>query len=145
MTTTHPITDVFEQLFQNTAQASFHTTPWTWQRKVGGEILRLRSEKEAVRYLCVRPTGGGKTLLFHTLAAYMKGVTLCLIPLLSLGADQVNKAMMKTRSDLTCAITAIHLDELQGEADVKELLLLLSEVDAGTTTILYSSPQFLVD
>ncbi len=114
MTTTHPITDVFEQLFQNTAQASFHTTPWNWQRQVGGEILRLRSDKEAISYLCVRPTGGGKTLLFHTLAAHMKGVTLCLIPLLSLGADQVNKAMMKTRSDPTCSFSAIHLDELKG-------------------------------
>ena len=144
MTTTDPINDVFEQLFQSTAQASFNMNPWNWQKQVGGQILRLRSEKADVRHLCVRPTGGGKTLLFHTLAAYMKGVTLCLIPLLSLGADQVNKAMIKTRDDPMNAISAFHLDELK-DPDVKELLLLLSQVDAGTTTILYSSPQFLVE
>jgi superfamily II DNA helicase RecQ len=74
----------------------------------------------------------------------MKGVTICLIPLLSLGADQVNKAMMKTRNDPSKAITAFHLDELE-DTDLNELLILLSEVDAGCTTILYSSPQFLVD
>ena len=145
MTTTEPINDVFEQLFQNTAQASFNMIPWNWQRQVGGQILRLRFEKEEVRHLCVRPTGGGKTLLFHTLAAYMKGVTLCLIPLLSLGADKVNKAMIKTHNDPNLAISAFHLDDELEDADVKELLLLLSEVDDGTITIHYSSPQFLVD
>ena len=119
-------------------------TPWNWQTQVGGQILRLRSEKHLVRQLCVRPTRGGKTLLFHTLAAYMKGVTLCLIPLLSLGADQVNKAMIKTRNDPTMSFSAFHLDELS-PSDLKELMLLLAEVDAGTTTILYSSPQFLTD
>ena len=144
MTSNQHIHDAYEQLFHNTAQTNFHMTPWAWQTQVGGQILRLRSEKHVVRQLCVRPTGGGKTLLFHTLAAYMKGVTLCLIPLLSLGADQVNKAMIKTRNDPTMAISAFHLDELS-TADLKELLLLLSEVDAGTTTILYSSPQFLTD
>ena len=144
MTSNEPIQDVFEQLFQNTAQANFHMTPWTWQTQVGGQILRLRSEKQVIRQLCVRPTGGGKTLLFHTLATYMKGVTLCLIPLLSLGADQVNKAMIKTRDDPTMSISAFHLDEMS-KFDLAELLLLLSEVDSGTTTILYSSPQFLTD
>ncbi len=91
------------------------------------------------------PHWRGGTLLFHTLAAYMKGVTLCLTPLLSLGTDQVNKVMIKTSIDLNQAISAFHLDELH-DTDVKELLLLLSEVGEGTTTIIYLSPQFfLVD
>ena len=54
--------------------------------------------------------------------------------------------MMKTQSDHTCAIFPFHLDnKLKEQADVKELLLLLlSETDAGTTAVLYSSPQLLV-
>ena len=105
---------------------------------------RWADRRNPIRQLCVRPTGGGKTLLFQTLAAYMKGITLCLIPLLSLGADQVNKTMIKTRSDSTNSITAIHLDELKRN-DLVELLSILREADDGLTTILYSSPQFLVE
>lgn len=142
MTTTYPNNDAFELLFQTTAQTSFNMTPYDWQRRLGGQILRLRADREEVRQLCIQPTGGGKTLVFHTLACYMKGVSICIIPLLSLGADQVNKAMLRARHDPS--IWAVHLDDLR-DIDVKELLGLINEMDQATTTVmLYSSPQFLV-
>ena len=143
MTSNRTNNDAYEQLFHDTAHKHFHMTPYDWQSQVGGQIIRLRNKRKPVRQLCVRPTGGGKTLLFQTLAAYMKGITLCLIPLLSLGADQVNKTMIKTRSDSTNSISAVHLDELKRD-DLLELLAILNEADDGLTTILYSSPQFLV-
>ena len=78
------------------------------------------------------------------LPIYMKGVTLCLIPLLSLGTNQVNEAMIKTHDDPSKAISAIHLDKLC-KADLDKLQVLLAVADAGTATVLYSSLQFLTE
>lgn len=64
--------------------------------------------------------------------------------LLSLGADQMIKGMIKTCDDLTKAISTFYLHEPQN-ADLNELLILLFAVNPDTTTILYQSPQFLVN
>ena len=134
--------DAFEALFTTTAQTSFNMTPHNWQRRLGGRILRDKSVRGGFRQLCIQPTGGGKTLLFHTIACYLKGVSICIVPLLSLGADQVNKTMLRTANDPST--WAVHLDDLL-DADVGELLLLIKEMDDKTTVMLYSSPQFLTE
>ena len=134
--------DSFEALFTTTAQTSFNMTPRNWQRRLGGRILRDKSVRGGLRQLCIQPTGGGKTLLFHTIACYLKGVTICIVPLLSLGADQVNKTMLRTANDPST--WAVHLDDLLDD-DVSELLLLIKEMDDKTTVMLYSSPQFLTE
>ena len=130
--------DSFEALFTTTAQTSFNMTPRNWQRRLGGRILRDKSVRGGLRQLCIQPTGGGKTLLFHTIARYLMGGTICIVPLLSLGADQVNKTMLRTANE------AVHLDDLLDD-DVSELLLLIKEMDDKTTVMLYSSPQFLTE
>ena len=110
--------DAFEALFTTTAQTSFNMTPRNWQRRLGRRILRDKSVRGGFRQLCIQPTGGGKTLLFHTIACYVKGVSICIVPLLSLGADQVNKTMLRTANDPSTR--AVHLDDLL-DADVGEL------------------------
>ena len=133
----------FKELFTATAQTTFNLTPRDWQRRVGGQILAGRKARGGLRQLCVQPTGGGKTLLFHTIACYLKGVSLCIVPLLSLGADQVNKTMLRTSGDPTT--WAVHLDDLNDAKEVEELLLLLQEMNDIGTVMLYTSPQFLTD
>ena len=64
-----------------------------------------------LKFLLVRPTGGGKTLVFTSIVACIKGITLCITPLLSLGADQVQKIMLKT-FETDKSIVGFHLDEL---------------------------------
>ena len=65
-----------------------------------------------LKLLLVRPTGLGKTLVFTSAAACIKGITICITPpLLSLGADQVQKIMLKT-FETDKSIVGFHLDEL---------------------------------
>lgn len=81
-------TDESEVHFIATSERKFNGTPYPWPSEVGSNILRAHKKDNFVSFLLVRPTGGGKTLVFNTLAACLKGVTLCISPLLSLGADQ---------------------------------------------------------
>ena len=103
-------------------------------------MLHLRFNSKPVRQLCIQPTGGGKTLVFHTLACYMKGISIYIIPFLSLSANQVNKAMLGACHNPPTWV--VHLDDLN-EPDVLELLTLIKECDAATTIMLYSSPHYL--
>ena len=91
----------------------FHLNPHPWQECVGATILDAVSKKESIRYLCVRPTGGGKSLVFNVLACILKKVTLCVCPLLSLGADQTKKTMLNSEGAESSQITSFHLDELK--------------------------------
>ena len=91
----------------------------------------------------MQPTGSGKSLLFQTIATFLKGVTLCLSPLLSLGADQVNKLMINTRSDDT-AITALHLDECELR-DIPDIMALIKNLKDTSTLFIFSSPQAITD
>ena len=91
----------------------------------------------------MQPTGSGKSLLFQTIATFLKGVTLCLSPLLSLAADQVNKLMINTRSDDT-AITALHLDECELR-DIPDIMALIKNLKDTSTLFIFSSPQAITD
>ena len=82
-----PIRTSYERTFATTSQQYFNKYPRNWQLRVGGRIIGNICEKLDIRQLCVQPTGSGKSLLFQTIATFLKGVTLCLSPLLSLAAD----------------------------------------------------------
>ena len=54
----------------------FRVTPFEWQRRVGTKILDEHTKGYKIFLLCMRPTVGGKTLLYQTVAAYLKVVCL---------------------------------------------------------------------
>ena len=116
MTTNTIDTDPNRTTFINESVHTFSITPYPWQVDVGSALIRASNERRVVKYLCVRPTGGGKSLVFNAVAAAaIKGITICVCPLLSLGADQSKKVLSK--SSKTCkTIASFHLDELSTKA-----------------------------
>ena len=74
--------------FNNTDITSFLQTPYEWQTVVGSTILAAHTAKTSICQLFVCPTGGGKTLMSTATAACIKGINMCIYPLLILGSDQ---------------------------------------------------------
>ena len=101
-----------------------------------------RTEQRAIHQLCIRPTGGGKSLLFTTLAACLGRITLCITPLLSLGADQTIKHQNNTKTRST-ELNSLHLDEVP-KGDIQLVLNLLLATAPSSSIIVYASPQSLV-
>ena len=93
--------------------------------------------------LCVRPTGGGKSLIFNVVATILKGVTICICPLLSLGADQTRKTLDAVDVESPSPITAFHLDELKLKSVFRLKAKLRDERSRGTAVIIFTSPQAL--
>ena len=62
------------------------------------------------RLLVVDRTGGGKSLILHTVAACVAGVSLVIVPLLSLTADQLSR--LQSASQTHGSVKAVHLDEV---------------------------------
>ena len=140
---TLPINTSYELTFLNTAQQHFNKYPRDWQLQVGGRIINNICTNQEIRQLCVQPTGSKKSLLFQTIAAFRKGVTICLSPLLSLAADQVNKLVINTRG-ANSTITALHLDKCN-QRDVNEILGLITNLKDTSTLFLFCSPQCVTD
>jgi Superfamily II DNA helicase len=111
MATPDPVYESIKLCFQQTCFNTFGKIPYQWQTDVGTFVLGCHLLNSPLKLLLVRPTGGGKTLVFTSIAACIKGITLCITPLLSLGADQVQKIMSKT-SETNKTIVGFHLDEL---------------------------------
>ena len=61
-----------------TCNKIFHLTAHKWQADVGVRILEAVKLKKSLKILCVRPTGGGKSLIFNVVATILKGVTTCI-------------------------------------------------------------------
>ena len=119
--------DQYKSEFNTKCIDTFTKHPYEWQLDVGGSMLRSkRTEERPIHQLCIRPTGGGKSLLFTTLAACLGRITLCITPLLSLGADQTVKHQHNTNTRST-ELNSLHLDEVpKGDMQlILDLLLML--------------------
>ena len=99
------------------------------------------TEERAIHQLCIRPTGGSKSLLFTTLAACLGRITLCITPLLSLGADQTIKHQHNTITKST-ELNSLHLDKVP--KDVQLILNLLLGTVPSSSILVYTSPQSLI-
>ena len=60
-------------------------------------------------FICIRPTGGGKNLLYQVLALNFKKVTLYITPILVLGSDQMQKVANGVPNS---NVIVFHMDEL---------------------------------
>jgi superfamily II DNA helicase RecQ len=129
----------FEKVFINTSQSSFNTVPYYWQYFLGGGLLKAYANNTSITQLCVRPTGGGKSLLYQVTAACLKQVTLVVTPLLALGSDQLDKGLAIP----DVSITAFHLDDLDPNK-IEQVLTKIKNCEPDETIILLSSPQCIV-
>ena len=128
-------------LFSHTAHNVFRLTPHPWQELVGGKILDSVEKKESIQYLCVRPTGGGKSLVFNVLACILKKVTLCVCPLLSLGADQTKKMILNSEGQERSRISSFRLDTLKKPTVSKLKKFITNQHASNTAVVIFASPQ----
>ena len=124
--------------FIDIANTSFSTDPYKWQYELGGMALEAVASNNPFCLLCVRPTGGGKSLLYQVLALHFKKVTLVISPILALGSDQMRKILNVPDRRLT----ALHLDEMS-DVNLTRLKGYLEKLHYDNAVILLSSPQFL--
>ena len=138
--------DLFNGLlirFRDTALDSFNLNAHPWQCEIGAKIMEARIMKRPLKHLCVRPTGGGKSLVFNVVASLLRDVTICICPLLSLGADQTEKTLNTNIATASAPLTSFHLDEMKTKDVFKLKSKLRDQRSEPTGTIIYMSPQSL--
>ena len=62
----------YEKEFITIATTSFNIIPFKWQYSIGGLMIESIKKNRVSNILCVRPTGGGKSLLYQVIAYYLK-------------------------------------------------------------------------
>jgi hypothetical protein len=81
------------------SQGIFNITPYSWQIEVTLHMALMNipccGVEEQAPLLLVCPTGGGKLLVRDVYSLLNAGVCLTILPLLALGADQVQKISQK--------------------------------------------------
>jgi hypothetical protein len=95
--------------------------------------------------LCA-PTGGGKSITSDSFAAGQGNVSWCILPLLSLGADQVIKINQNLASG-DGAVVAFHLDHYRHPAQQQAIAKRVANIrgNSKTTVCITSSPQALLN
>ncbi|KAL7508357.1 hypothetical protein ACHAXN_005444 [Cyclotella atomus] len=101
-------------------------------------IFYLSYLKPLLMYV-IRKTGEGKSLVMMGTAAVLRGVTICLVPLLGLGSSQALKSNIRAHR-----IEGYHLDEYRAQdfAALSQRMAKYKRSDA-TSIIVYISPQNL--
>ena len=106
---------------------------------MGGFAIERISNQQDFKFICICPTGGGKSLLYQVLALHVKHVTLCITPILALGLDRMRKVLQIPDR----RITAFHMDEMNHDADVVRLKHHLEVLHRDTAVIILALPCFL--
>eukprot|EP00577_Skeletonema_sp_RCC1716_P018876 CAMPEP_0113417504 /NCGR_PEP_ID=MMETSP0013_2-20120614/25687_1 /TAXON_ID=2843 ORGANISM="Skeletonema costatum, Strain 1716" /NCGR_SAMPLE_ID=MMETSP0013_2 /ASSEMBLY_ACC=CAM_ASM_000158 /LENGTH=260 /DNA_ID=CAMNT_0000304635 /DNA_START=12 /DNA_END=794 /DNA_ORIENTATION=- /assembly_acc=CAM_ASM_000158 len=104
-------------------------------------IFQLCIRRISMLYL-IRKTGEGKSLVLKGMATIKRGITVCLVPLVGLGSDQVCKTTCTK-----CGVEAYHVDEWRGDR-CERLMKRLSIFDPSKqhkSIVLFISPQQLGD
>ena len=135
-----PYQSPFDECFRNLARRHFGVSAYDWQAFVGSVLMEHHLLEKPCRFLCIQGTGSGKSVLYQTLSAHFKGVTIYISPLLTLGADQVNKLMQRT-SVLDPDIIPIHLDAMITQDQMDHFLHLLGRLDQHASVVVFISPQ----
>ena len=74
--------------FDYAARVNYFVEPRPFQQRVGVAMMKKKNCKKECRMLCIAGTGSGKSILYQTLSAIFRGITIYVSPLLTLGADQ---------------------------------------------------------
>ena len=95
------------------------------------------------KLLVVDRTGGGKSLILQLTAVAVAGVTIVIVPLLSLTANQM--ARISRASSKHMSITAIHLDETSWDDVEGKVIPKLESLppDTSESLFLLCSPQYI--
>jgi superfamily II DNA helicase RecQ len=107
-------------------------------------LLLWPHRQQRPKVLSVQATGKGKSLCMQTAGTLLGGVTLVIVPLLALGADQVTKILRACNA--FGKISAYHLDEIKTSAARNQVVQELLDLEENTQTsiFLFSSPQAIV-
>ena len=107
--------------------------------------FKLSSNKPSP-LLFVHPTGGGKSLVRDVHSVLFRGVSLTIVPVLSLGADLAAKVRQKA-SQACGRVISIHLDEITNPSDASSVIesTLGLPMNTNKTIMLFASPQAIVD
>ena len=108
---------------------------------VWGIISLWRYQVAAIMHLAfggslmlVQPTGPGKYLVMHGSATLLMNVTLMIIPLIALGAEQTIRDLRSKN------ITAFHLEELRA-VEKRKLISFLGGLKKGKhRVVMFASP-----
>ena len=101
--------------------------------------------ESAGKLIVVDSTGGGKSLITFMSAVTVAGISLLIIPLLSLTANQlshIKKAVSKYR-----IVTAHHLNDLSS-TDLNDSIIPMMDAfpyESLSTMLLLCSPQFIIE
>ena len=93
----------------------------------------------------MRPNRRGESLTLYLTAVSVGGITLVIIPLLSLTANQLER--IKTAMQEHGPVVATHLDDA-GKNDVKENVIPKMDTfpcDSSTTLMILCSPQYIAE
>ena len=89
----------------------------------------------------IRKTGEGKSMVWLGMCTILRGINVCMVPLLGLGSAQAPNSRRHGDN-----IEAYHIDEFKSSLSFKKLANYLLNIPVGQkrSIILYISPQMLV-
>ena len=68
--------------FDYAARVNYFVEPRPFQQRVGVAMMKKKNCKKECRMLCIAGTGSGKSILYQTLSAIFRGITIYVSPLL---------------------------------------------------------------
>ena len=102
----------------NLMSTFFGKVPYGWQLECLVHLAKMHFEiLQSGAILVVRPTGGGKSAVRDLHVLLHRGITLTVVPLLALGADQCKKTQ-----ETNGAIHSIHLDEFKTASGISTIV-----------------------
>ena len=114
---------IYEVLKENFGFTAFRGT----QEAIINDVLAKKD------VLALMPTGGGKSLCFQLPALCMPGITIVISPLISLMQNQVSGLKL----------SGINAECLNSSQDPEDQQKIINSVEAGSTKLLYLSPEGL--
>ena len=128
-------------------QQLFQLHPHEWQIQIIRHLVLSHRSNNNTNMLVVRPTDGGKSLVYQVTRYLMKGITLFISPLLALASDQTWKLRKITRN--RPEFVSLHLDDME-LSSINELADDISTwkephtSQCAISVIIFASPQLLV-